>query len=124
MKYKQWRIAKRDGQIIQQVRTVTSRVTNAKWWKPWAYKVEYDYSEWFDEPLEELYTFRIGDRVEVKQTAGFHKGAMGEVKFIEPRGRIWVLRDNSGSPVYYHNDELKLIWRTPQHVQQTINDVQ
>jgi hypothetical protein len=113
MRYEQLRLVKKDGELIQQVRTVTSTVKN-KWWKPWVYEVEYDHSEWVDQPIPEIHTLRVNDRVKVKQTAGFHKGATGVINFIEPRGtRIWVTRDNSGSPVYYHPDELELIWRPP-----------
>lgn len=108
----QYRIAKRDGEIIQQRRYVTSTTKN-KWYKPWEYTVDYEYSDWIDIPMVEMHTLRVGDRVKVKMTAGFHQGATGEITFIEPRGRCWVTRDNSGSPVYYDDDELELIWRRP-----------
>ena len=109
MKNVQYRLAKRDGELVQQRRYVTS-TTKSKWWKPW----EHTYGEWADFPIVELTTFRVGDRVEVKMTAGFHKGATGEINFIEPFGKCWVTRDNSGSPVYYDPEELELIWRRPQ----------
>ena len=112
MQYNQYRIAKRDGEIIQQTRTVTSTTKN-KWYMPWLYTVQREYSEWVDLPIVELYTFRVGDRVQVLESAGFHRGAMGEIVFIEPMGKCWVIRDNSGSPVYYHPEELTLIWRRP-----------
>lgn len=49
-----------------------------------------------------------GDRVRATMNAGFHKGATGVVEFVEPAyTRVWVLRDNSGTPVYYHPDELE-----------------
>lgn len=111
--YMQHRIAKRDGEIIQQTRAVTA-VIKGKWWKPWANEIEFVFGDWFEYPIAVLHTLRIGDRVQVLQTAGFHKGATGVVEFIEPNGRkVWVTRDNSGSPVYYHRDELELIWRRP-----------
>jgi hypothetical protein len=110
MKTVQYRLAKRDGELIQQRRYVTSTTKN-KWWKPWAYEVDYDHGEWIDFPIVVLTTFRVGDRVQVKQTAGFHKGATGVIDFIEPLGKVWVTRDGAGSPVYYHNEELELIWR-------------
>lgn len=52
--------------------------------------------------------FKRGDRVAVKYTAGFHKGAHGVIEFVEPTyTRIWVLRDGSSTPVYYSPDELE-----------------
>ena len=47
MKYYQWRLAKRNGEIVQQRRLVTSTTKN-KWYKPWVYEVEYDHGEWED----------------------------------------------------------------------------
>jgi dCMP deaminase len=53
--------------------------------------------------------FSIGNRVIVNETAGFHRGARGEIKFIEPSGQtIWVHRDGSSSLVYYRPNELDL----------------
>lgn len=112
MRTVQYRLARRDGELVQQRRYVTSTTKN-KWWKPWEYHVEYNEGEWVDFPIPEFHTLRVGDRVKVKNTAGFHKGATGEINFIEPLGRVWVTRDNSGSPVYYDTDELELIWRRP-----------
>lgn len=109
----EYRFVKFNGELVQQQRAVKKKVYAKKWWKPWEYTVEREYMKWFTIPIEEIYEFRVGDRVQVRQTAGFHKGATGEVRFVEPRGRVWVLRDNSGSPVYYDNDELELIWRRP-----------
>lgn len=62
MMYKQYRIAKRDGEIIQQVRTVKTTTTN-KWWKPWEYLVEREYSDWVDIPIVELHSSSLDDRV-------------------------------------------------------------
>ncbi len=53
--------------------------------------------------------FKRGDRVLVNQTSGFNKGAEGIVEFVEPNGRIWVLRDGSSGPVYFYPTELDLI---------------
>jgi NTP pyrophosphatase (non-canonical NTP hydrolase) len=53
--------------------------------------------------------FSIGDRVKTTQAAGFHKGAEGVITYIEPSGKCWVRRDNSGSDVWYSADELALI---------------
>ena len=53
MNYKQFRLAKRNGEIVQQFRTIISN-TKAKWYKPWEYKVEYEYGEWEDIPIPEL----------------------------------------------------------------------
>ncbi len=47
MTYYQWRLAKRNGEIVQQRRLITSKTKN-KWWKPWEYAVEYDHGEWED----------------------------------------------------------------------------
>ena len=55
-------------------------------------------------------SFKRGDRVKVKQTAGFHKGASGVVEFVEPSGeKIWVTRDGASSPVFYYGEELDAI---------------
>ena len=109
----EFRLARRDGELIQQRRTITSITTNKCWWKPWLYEVEYTYGPWVDVPIKELHTFKIGDRVNVLMTAGFHKGATGVVEYITPDGRHWVLRDGASTPVYYDADELELIWRRP-----------
>jgi hypothetical protein len=47
MTYYQWRLAKRNGEIVQQRRLITSTTKN-KWWKPWEYAVECDHGEWED----------------------------------------------------------------------------
>lgn len=65
--------------------------------------------------------FNLGTRVRVKETAGFHKGAVGTVtgrskmqtratllqpsRFIDV---VWVHRDRSGTSVWYAPDELEL----------------
>lgn len=50
--------------------------------------------------------FVRGDRVFATHKAGFHKGAHGVVEFVEPTGKVWVLRDGASGPVYYMPDEL------------------
>lgn len=53
---------------------------------------------------------QIGDRVKANQTAGFHKGAEGVVQFVEPSyEKVWVLRDGSSGPVFYHPSELDVL---------------
>lgn len=55
-------------------------------------------------------SLQVGDRVRVKETAGFNRGATGVIQFIEPSGeKVWVLRDRSTSPVWYAPIELELI---------------
>jgi hypothetical protein len=54
---------------------------------------------------------RIGDRILVNQSAGFHRGARGAVVETPPGrdhypGCLWVLRDGAGSAVWYHRMEL------------------
>lgn len=107
----EYRLVRKDGELAQQSRIVETTVSAKKWWKPWQYTVERVYGEWYDYPIPTIHTFRVGDRVKV--ISGFNVGAMGEINFIEPRGRCWVTRDNSGGPVYYKKDELELIWRRP-----------
>lgn len=51
--------------------------------------------------------FEVGDRVKGSPTCGFHAGFRGEVKYIEPNGRLWVRRDGASSDVYYHNHEVE-----------------
>lgn len=53
--------------------------------------------------------FKQGDRIQVKQTAGFHRGALGVVQYVAPDGKIWVRRDNASSDVFYFADELQPI---------------
>jgi hypothetical protein len=63
----------------------------------------------FRRPTRELIDFKRGDRVLINQTSGFSRGHKGTVEFVEPRGQIWVIRDGSGGPVYFHNHELDLL---------------
>lgn len=74
------------------------------------------------QPLRPLHSFvhdyEAGDRVKVRQTAGFHKGAHGSVTSVEPGGYqrmypdgppydlVWVERDGAGSSVWYLPQEL------------------
>jgi hypothetical protein len=53
MTYKQYRLARRDGELIQQERTITSTINN-KWYKPWEYHVEYEHTEWKDIPIVDV----------------------------------------------------------------------
>ena len=53
MTYKQYRLAKRNGEIVQQCRTVTITTTN-KWYKPWEYQSHIEHGEWEDIPFENL----------------------------------------------------------------------
>ena len=50
-----------------------------------------------------------GDRVQVKQNAGFSRGSKGTVKYITPLDVIWVERDGSGSDMIFDRDELDLL---------------
>jgi transcription antitermination factor NusG len=50
------------------------------------------------------YTFKVGSRIKV--ISGFNVGAKGTVSYIEPTGRMWVLRDGAGSDVFYHPEEV------------------
>lgn len=53
-------------------------------------------------------TLRRGHTVKV--IAGFNVGAKGVVEFVEPSGeKIWVLRDYTCTPVFYHPKELQKI---------------
>lgn len=53
MEYTQYRLAKRDGEIIMQARSVRTK-TNNKWYKPWEYTIEREYGEWKDIPFVEV----------------------------------------------------------------------
>lgn len=50
--------------------------------------------------------YKRGDRVQVIE--GFNVGAHGVVEFVEPSGKVWVLRDHASKPVFYHPHELTL----------------
>lgn len=53
--------------------------------------------------------FKRGDRVEVNNQSGFHRGAKGIVEFVEPSGKVWVLRDKCVSAVFFYPKELDLV---------------
>lgn len=53
MKYYQWRLAKRNNEIVQQRRLVTTTTKN-KWWKPWEYVLEVDHGDWEDVPMASI----------------------------------------------------------------------
>ena len=112
MRYQQYRLAKRNGEIVHQTRYVEciTKLAHPRWqfWNWSTYKVDYDYSDWMDMPMIELFEWKQGDRVLVKQTAGFHKGAVGTVEFVEPSGKkVWVKRDGATNAAYFHIDELE-----------------
>ena len=58
MIYKQYRLAKRNGEIVQQVRMaiVTAKPTHPIWkiWKLHQCTYNYEYTEWTDIPIVEL----------------------------------------------------------------------
>ena len=76
-------------------------------------------NQWTPEEIQRLHNvlsdifgwdkLRVGDRVLVKQTAGFHKGAKGVIQYIEPSGKCWVRRDHASSDVWYAPEELEKI---------------
>ena len=47
---------------------------------------------------------KAGSRVKV--ISGFNVGAKGTVSYIEPTGKMWVLRDGANSDVFYHPEEV------------------
>ena len=49
-------------------------------------------------------SIKVGSRIKV--ISGFNVSAKGTVKYIEPSGRLWVLRDGASSDVFYHADEV------------------
>lgn len=52
----------------------------------------------------------VGQWVRANGKAGFHRGAEGRVVFQEPSGGIlWVQREGTGGPCWYHIDELDFI---------------
>lgn len=61
--------------------------------------------------------FKIGDRVQVKLSAGFSRGIKGvvvegrELRFPPPEGAVFVLRDDASSSCWFHEDELELLER-------------
>ena len=52
--------------------------------------------------------FSKGNRIVVRDTAGFHRGARGVIEFVEQNGRCHVLRDGASATVFYDPSELKL----------------
>lgn len=63
-----------------------------------------------ERPVAAARRFEVGQRVVSLGTSGFHQGAHGVVQFQEPnfQGRVWVLRDGSGQPVFFYPHELEL----------------
>jgi len=54
--------------------------------------------------------FEVGDRVLVKQNAGFHRGARGTIKYIQPDKIVWVQRDGASGDVWYKMSELEKLY--------------
>jgi len=111
MNYTQYRLAKRDNKIVMQSRGMNVITKPAwRWWQLWKlgeYELTREYDVWIDEPMIDLYEWKKGDRVRATNNAGFHKGAVGTVEFVEPSGKkVWVKRDGSTNAVYYHPEEL------------------
>lgn len=50
---------------------------------------------------------KIGDRVVIKDTAGFSKRLHGIITDFK-QDKFWVLRDGACKPVWFHPDELQL----------------
>lgn len=50
--------------------------------------------------------FAVGDRVKGNSRCRFNQAMHGVVKYIEPSGRLWVLRDGADSDCYYFEKEL------------------
>ena len=49
-------------------------------------------------------SIKVGSRVKV--VSGFNVGAKGTVSYIEPTGRMWVMRDGASTDVFYTPDEV------------------
>ena len=49
-------------------------------------------------------SIKVGSRVKV--VSGFNVGAKGTVSYIEPIGRMWVMRDGASTDVFYHPEEV------------------
>ena len=110
------RVIDRDGVIVHQRRIVSASVKKL-WFMPWTHKIEYSTDEWYDVLIEKHPTFRIGDRVQVKK-GSFSTGSIGEIKYIEPNGKLlWVLRDGASKDVHYTPEEVELVWRSPNESQ-------
>lgn len=58
MHYIQYRLAKRNGEIVMQKRNVTTTTKNLfKWYQFWKwglFEIEREYTEWVDEPFIEV----------------------------------------------------------------------
>ena len=67
--------------------------------------------------------FKIGDRVQATQNAGFHKGAKGVINYIEPSGKCWVRRDHASTDVFYEQDELELLPEKKQRNRERVMDI-
>lgn len=52
--------------------------------------------------------FEPGQRVVVRETAGFSRGAHGVVKYQTPDRKVWVRRDYASSDAFFYPDELML----------------
>jgi hypothetical protein len=53
MRFVQFRLAKRNGELVQQSRIVIS-TTTSKWYKPWDTQTETYESEWQDVPIPDI----------------------------------------------------------------------
>ena len=49
-------------------------------------------------------SIKVGSRVKV--VSGFNVGAKGTVSYIEPTGRMWVMRNGASTDVFYMPDEV------------------
>jgi len=49
-------------------------------------------------------SIKVGSRIKV--ISGFNVGAKGTVSYIEPSGKLWVMRDGASSDVFYHPNEI------------------
>ena len=52
-------------------------------------------------------SIKVGGRIKV--ISGFNVGATGTVSYIEPTGRMWVMRDGASTDVFYTPDEVERI---------------
>lgn len=59
--------------------------------------------------MKDFRKFKVGDRVQAKENAGFHAGTYGNVSYVEPSGKnCWVRRDGASRDVFYKPEELRL----------------
>jgi transcription antitermination factor NusG len=49
-------------------------------------------------------SIKVGSRVKV--VSGFNVGVKGTVSYIEPTGKMWVMRDDASTDVFYHPEEV------------------